>query len=137
MANRRFRSQFQYGFEAMPVSLHCVFDVGASGAPTLNQTLSKGVESIARNSAGQYTITLEDKYNGLLHATIDQRPGTSPPAAPLAVVEAEDVDGAKTVVLQYRDIDNSTATDPADGEQQRLHLILSNSNVGGNPTTGS
>ena len=131
MANRRFRSQFRYHFEAMVVELFCKFDVGTDGAPTLNVTQSKGVASIARNSAGQYTITLEDRYSRLIHVSVDQRPGASAPAAPLAVVEDEDVDGAKTIVLQYRAIDNSTAEDPADGEEQNISIILSNSSVGG------
>lgn len=130
MANRRFRSQYRFGEEAMVVDLYLKVAIGATGAPTMDTNLSKGIASIVRNSAGQYTVTLKDKYMRLIHASVDQRNGTSAAAAPIAYVEAEDVDGAKTIVLQYYAIDNSTPTDPGSGEEQRWHFILSNSSVG-------
>lgn len=127
MANRRFRSQFRYGMEAMTVELFAVVDIGVSGAPTLSRGL--GIQGIVRDSAGQYTITLQDKYNSLLHVEVMQNAGTSAMAAPLVSVEAEDVASAKTITLQYRAIDNSTPTDPADGEIQMIKLVLRNSSV--------
>lgn len=129
MANRRFRSQFRFGMEAMVVELFANISIGAAGAPTLNQSASKGVASVVRNSAGQYTITLQDKYNSLLHMNVLQDSGTSAPAAPFVVLEAENVSSAKTLVIQCRAVDNSTATDPANGESMLVKITLSNSSV--------
>lgn len=128
MANRRFRSQFQYGLEAMIVELYLVADIGAAGAPTLRANDSKGIESMVRDSAGQYTITLQDQYNKLLALDIGVE-STNPPAAPLQHLEVEDVASAKTLQVQFLDIDNSTPTDPANGEVVRMRITLGNSSV--------
>lgn len=129
MANRRFRSQFRFGMEAMVVELFANISIGAAGAPTLNQSASKGVESVVRDSAGQYTITLQDKYNSLLHMNVLQDSGTSAPAAPFVVLEAESVSSTKQLTIQCRAVDNSTATNPANGESMLVKITLSNSSV--------
>lgn len=129
MANRRFRSQFRFGMEAMVVELFANISIGAAGAPTLNQSASKGVASVVRDSAGQYTITLQDKYNSLLHMNVLQDSGTSAPAAPFVVLEAESVSSNKQLTIQCRAVDNSTATDPASGESMLVKITLSNSSV--------
>lgn len=43
------------------------FDVGAVGAPTLKKP-GFGFASIVRNGAGDYTVTLEEKFVGLVAA---------------------------------------------------------------------
>lgn len=129
MANRRFRSQFRFGHEAMVVELFMKMDIGAVGAPTLDVKASKGIESVTRLGAGQYEITLEDRYVKLLHMDDDQRNGATAPAAPMVQVESDTVSSDKKIVIQYRDVAQA-ATDPADGEEQRLKLTLSNSTVG-------
>ena len=63
MANRYFRSQFWHTFLTKPVQLFGQVAIGAVGAPTLSASLSKGIASISRVSAGLYTLTLSDKYN--------------------------------------------------------------------------
>jgi hypothetical protein len=129
MANRRFRSQFRFGMEAMVVELFANVSIGASGAPTLNQSASKGVASVVRDSAGQYTVTLQDKYNSLLHLEVAQQTGTSAAAAPNVVIEANTVSSDKKFTIQMRASDNSTATDPANGSSLLLKITLSNSSV--------
>jgi hypothetical protein len=96
--------------------------IGATGAPTLSR--GKGVASIVRNSAGNYTITLNDSYNALLNV-IPQFVAASGPAAPLVSVVSESVDSAKTIVIQCADIAEA-ATDPANGETLLLTLSLAN-----------
>jgi hypothetical protein len=119
-----------FGHEAMPVMLHLKMAIGATGAPTLDEKLSKGIASVVRDSAGQYTITLEDRYTRLMHLSVDQRDGTDPVAAPLVQVEADNsADATPTIVVQYRDAADA-ATDPGDGEEQNMLIILSNSSVG-------
>lgn len=61
MSNRLY-TQFRYGFEKKMVDLYCVFAVGSTGACTLTASKSRGIASIARNSAGNYTITLNDRF---------------------------------------------------------------------------
>lgn len=128
MANRRFNSQFQYGFERMPVRLCGHVTFGAAGAPTLDPNNSMGIASISRTSAGLYVITLQDVYNKLLGLDLSQL-STGPQAAPIVNLKAQTVSTAKTLTIQYLAIDNSTATDPASGEQLFLRVILSNSSV--------
>lgn len=73
MANtrRQFYNSF-FSLEADPIIVFAVVGIGATGAPTLDALKSKGVESIVRNSAGDYTITLGQNYRRLLqvHATV-------------------------------------------------------------------
>jgi hypothetical protein len=67
MANRQFRSQFQYGFEGMVVELYAQ---SPTALPALSPSIaanSKGIASVSRTSAGLYVITLQDSYNKLLH----------------------------------------------------------------------
>ena len=48
------------------VELFASVAIGAAGAPTINVKKSKGISSIVRNSAGNYTISLQDIYQYLL-----------------------------------------------------------------------
>ena len=70
MANRTFNRTQAADKEVKHIFGY--FDVGGTGAPTLNEALSVGVKSVARTSAGKYTITLgapggvTDKYSKLL-----------------------------------------------------------------------
>lgn len=129
MANRLFNSQFRFGFERMPVSLFAKVSIGAAGAPTLSNSL--GIASIARNSAGNYTITLQDVYNRLMHVkhVYDETSnGGTAPLAPGMFISSNQVSAATPTI---RIVLNSggTATDPANGEILLLEIVLSNSSV--------
>jgi hypothetical protein len=126
MANRLL-NQFRYSFEPQVVEIFAVVTIGASGAPTLSR--GKGISSITRNSAGQYTILLQDVYQQLLDCSVSIDSGTSAAAAPMWVVEDETVSSTKNVILQFRAIDNSTVTDPADGEILRIRMSMRNSSI--------
>lgn len=99
--------------------------IGASGAPTLVAADSEGVASIVRNSAGLYTVTLQDSYNKLMHASVEVR---TPSAEEInANLVAESVASAKTV--QFRCTAAGVAADPASGDSIYIQMSLKNSTV--------
>lgn len=123
MANTQF-FQFRYSKERMVVDLYCKVSIGAAGAPTLVSGSAKGIASIARNSAGVYTITLSDIYNRLLNLS-GNFIAASGAAAPIVEVIAESVSSAKTIQIQATDVAGA-ATDPASGETMMLTISLAN-----------
>jgi hypothetical protein len=124
MANRTF-TQFRLALEKQPVDLFAQVAIGATGAPTLNVANSKGIASIARNSAGEYTITLQDAYVRLMMAQAVVLNATGISASPDLGLISADVVTAKTVVIQLSAA--GTATDLASGDVLMLQLTLSNS----------
>lgn len=126
MANSYFR-QFFYTKELYPVTLYATVTFGASGAPTLNKGLSKGIQSITRNSAGDYTIAFGDKYNSFLMADSVFNSGSSAPAAPGMYVKTDSVASAGTIEIVFNAA--GTATDPASGEIVKLSFTLRNSST--------
>lgn len=60
MANRSFNDVQALDREIKYLFLKAA--IGGSGAPTINTTDSVGIASIARNGAGDYTVTLSDQY---------------------------------------------------------------------------
>lgn len=102
MANRYFNSQFIYSFEQQPVKLWLKATIGASGAVTLDAANSKGIATIVKEAtAGQYTITLQDKYKKLMHVDQSQLLAGGPSAAPDMNLLSESVASAKTLVIQF------------------------------------
>ncbi len=126
MANRRL-FQFRYSFERDVVELFAKVAIAGSGAPTLSE--GKGIASIVHNSAGNYSITLQDNYNMLLDVSGQSISGSSAQAAPMMTVVSEAVASSKIIILQYRAIDNSTATDPASGEVLLIRIACRNAST--------
>lgn len=56
----------QYAIEKFTCRIFANIAIGSTGAPTLTTKKNKGITSIARNSAGKYTITLGRPYQYLL-----------------------------------------------------------------------
>jgi hypothetical protein len=123
----RFLQQFRYSFEKNIVEYFLKVSIGASGAPTIVE--AKGVTSVTRNSAGNYTILLADPSAQLKDVCSQSISGSSAQAAPLMTIVSEAVAtaAAPTVILQYRAVDNSTATDPASGEVLLIRIAVRNS----------
>ena len=125
MANRNFTEDNCYSFSKGFTVLSAKITIGATGAPTLVAASSKGIASIARNGAGDYTLTLSDTYNeflGMNFTLID------PGAEDLTFqVDTEDVDGAKTIDFYTNTA--GTPTDPAEGDTIRVLVFLKNSSV--------
>lgn len=125
MASRLF--QFRYSYERDLVDIQAKISIGASGAPTL--TLAKGIVSMTRNSAGNYTIKLKDQFNKLMDVKVSFISGSSAPAAPLVNVVSEQVNNATpSLIIQCRDI-AAAAADPASGEVMLLHIQCRNAST--------
>lgn len=127
MANRNFNR-----YQALTKEVKALFAqvaIGASGAPTLSAAKSLGVASIVRNSAGNYTITLSDKYMDLLQVSISRELAAGSPAALGGfVVRSQAVASAKTIVVEFVDA-TGAAADPANGTTLRLKIDVKNSSV--------
>ena len=131
MANRFF-NQFGLSLEKNPVSLWARVTFGGTGAPTLDAVNSKGIKSIVRNSAGNYTVTFgvgaaTDIYNRIFHVRHNFLLGSGTPAAPLMYTVSQAVASTGSLVIQFTAVDGTTATDPASGEEVWLEFKLKNS----------
>lgn len=124
MANRNFfRKQ---SMEREVKELYVAASIAAAGAPTLTRDL--GVASLVRDSAGVYTLTLEDKYNALLQVSVSLQLAAGAPSSVAHVVRSEDVDGAKTVVIEFVDAAGA-AVELDNGTVVKLKLDLKNTSV--------
>lgn len=121
--------QFRYSAERDLVDLYLKVSIGATGAPTI--VLGKGITSITRNSAGKYTILLKGNANKLMDVSCMPLIASAGAAAPMVVVDSEQVANVTTpqLVLQMRAIDNTTATDPASGEVLMIKITLRNAST--------
>lgn len=123
MANRNFHRVQSLAREVKTV--YGRVSIGASGAPTLDTSNSIGVASVTRDSAGVYVVTLDDKYNALLHADIMMVEATAEDIT--FQVETEAVSTAKTIQFQCKAA--AVETDPSDGSILLLKFDLKNSSV--------
>lgn len=123
MASRNF-SRMQ-ALEREVKVLYVKAAIGASGAPTIDSSTQKGVASIARTATGDYTITLDDKYQALMHVSVIQLEADDEDLT--FQVAAEDVDGAKTVQIICKAA--AVPTDPSSGSSLLIRMDLRNSTV--------
>lgn len=126
MANMRRKFQFQYSMQRDMVHVVMKAAIGAAGAPTLSTTDAFGVTSITRNSAGKYTILLQDNYPALVSAqAIILNSAAS--AAPITQLLSEQVVNATApnVVVQCLG-PAGAAADPDSGSTLFVHLIMRN-----------
>ena len=121
IANRNFHRVQSLAREAK--HLYAKADV-VSNVATKSKNDSMGIESIVISATGVVTVTLEDKYNSLLHvsvvavgsATVDNK----------FVVVSEDVAGDKTIVFQ--NVEGAAAAD-IDDCQLLIKVEVKNSSV--------
>lgn len=113
------------------ILLYGSITIGASGA--VSASSGKGIDSVARASAGQYTITLEEPVGAFLWAGFQLLDATAESPALVGTemrLEAQDVTAATpTVTLQCYAADDGADTDPADGAVIYFCLHLRNSTV--------
>lgn len=153
MANREFY-QYAWALEKEPVSLWATVNVGGSGAVTLQKWTQpngsvagaysaaptpgtgyakgfKGISAITRNSAGNWTLALQDTYIRLLSAHVNFVFTTSGPTAPIWSVISATTNVASATAPQvsflFQAAAGGAATDPASGEQILIRLLLANS----------
>lgn len=131
MADRRFQLP-EGNLEARVCELYVNLVIGASGAVTSGT--GKGIVSVVKeSSAGQYTVTLEDRYNSLLAVSgmrlevADSDPATVGTTMRLL---SEAVSAATpTVVLQFATGDDGAKANPASGTRIMVCLKLKNSTI--------
>lgn len=123
MAHRPY-TQFRYSLERKVVDIFGEYTL-SSGTPTAVSGRTKGIASLARNSTGNYTLTLSDPYHHLLDfnvALVTASTGIS--AALVAGIVTKDVTSAsKTVNFVLTTAGGGSATDPSDGSLL-VHLVL-------------
>lgn len=130
MANR-WLNQFTKSFEKEVVHIFGNAAIGASGSPTLDTSNdSKGVASIARNSTGNYTITLQDSYYKFLDFSVVFANGGTVAAAPNLDLQTISVGTSTGGTVRFVTRNNSgTATDPDNGSTMYFHLVVGNSSA--------
>ena len=119
-------AQFTYSNVNAPVQIFMKVTFGASGAPTLANNNNGFISSVVRNSAGQYTITLADAYNGLLGMDWVFIVSGAAPASPNMRVKTNSITSKSLVVVFDA---AGTATDPASGEIVLMTIMAQNSSV--------
>jgi len=132
MANR-FLQQFSYFFERNVVTIFAKAVIGAAGAVTSFK--GGGLSSVVKEAtAGQYSITLSDKYNQLLkaegsvvHATISGVAAVQVLENP-ALIQAEFL-ADKTFKIQCVDYAGAAVNPPA-GAQICIEIKVRNSTSG-------
>lgn len=132
MANR-YGYQFQMTLERNVWKVYAKVSFGASGAPTVDTSVSKGVRSVVRDSAGVYTVTFgnpapnaaTDTYSAFLSASATFLLAAGLPAAPAMNARAF-TGSAGTLQIVFSDLETPAATDPASGEVVYLEFTLKN-----------
>lgn len=125
MANRQMY-QFRYSLERDMVELYLKVSFAAAGAPTIIN--GKGIFSIVRNSAGNYTIRLSNNYNLLLDAD-KMAISSAAPASPEFRIASEQVNNVALPQLVAIFSAAGVATDPASGEIAMIRLALRNAST--------
>jgi hypothetical protein len=125
MANRQFQ-QFQGTLDKGVVHVQGSFAPAGTGAPT--DVKGKGF-SVARTSAGLFTITLQDAYQHLIAGTAQLQLATG--ADQFVQLGSVDVASAKTVQIRVWDISAAAVADVSADANNRVNflLILKNSTV--------
>jgi hypothetical protein len=138
MANR-YLKQFQYTLEQDSVTLYGSFTVGAAGA--VSATKGGGILSVVKEAtAGQYSVTLTDKWSKMLFVEASQVLATVSQVEKVQVLESSAtlqsaVTAGTAFKLQF--LGYTSATDPTlvevnpeSGTQVQLKITVRNSSVG-------
>lgn len=131
MANRRFQ-QFQMSLEKRQVSIFAHVTFGASGAPTLDVSNSKGVVSVTRNSAGVYTFVFGtdsqhlDPFVKLLSVKKVFMSASGTPDREM-VIRANNISNVSLASIQIEFDVETVATDPANGSEVFMEFVFGDS----------
>lgn len=130
MANR-YMQQFLFGFNHMLTFLEGNVSIGASGA--VGTLKGSGIASVTKNSTGNYTIVLEDKYMKLLGSDFSfvsaSFSGVFSVEIVDASVDAHVQDGTGINIVCYDA--TGAAVNPASGAVLYFNFMLRNSSVKG------
>lgn len=128
MASRAFKP-FNGTLKVGVVHVHASITIGATGAVT-NTSFGNGIKSVTRNSAGNYTIALQDSYPVLLGVDISQVDPTAA-AVPQFHVTANNVASSTAPSVTIGGYVTTVATDPNSGATIQVTIALQNSSLGG------
>lgn len=131
MANRMFQ-QPAGSLEVGCVTLYGTITIGSTGA--VSASTGKGITSVTRNSAGKYTVLLNDTYNSLLFADAKILHSTLSDASTVGIYanifsQAVATAAAPTVIFQFVALDDGAAADPASGAVIYYKIEVKNSSV--------
>lgn len=138
MANR-YLKQFQYTLEQDSVTLFAQVVIGSSGAVTSYK--GGGIASVVKEAtAGQYTVTLTDKWSKLLFVESQKVQSSISQIEQIQVLETaaglqSEIQGATGFKLQCLAATSSSdptliAANPDSGCQLLLKITVRNSSVG-------
>jgi hypothetical protein len=135
MADRSFHRHLG-SLEIDVVTLYANVSIGATGAPTLNTSPgSKGITSVTRNSAGDYTFQFDDKYQKLLWADVIvldatlSNPSTVGMVGTIKAVNEPNTNGMTVEVVFYEMANAATAVDPRNGAKVLACFHVRNSST--------
>lgn len=120
MASRIFNRRQSLEREVKDIYLDVA--IGSSGAPTIRA--GYGINSIVRNSAGDYTITLSDTYNSLKYAKAILIAASAADLQVQLISETIANSASRTLRLVLQA--GTTATDAASGSRLLVKLELKN-----------
>ena len=120
MANRNLRPLAG----AIEPKLVVLTKVVTFGTASISSQTGKGL-TVTRNGAGDYTVTLEDKYNALMGASVIFEATSAVDLVP----QLNTVAVSTTPSLGIKLLASATATEPASGTKLYITLILKNSSL--------
>lgn len=136
MSNRYMIEMKVYSMEKDVKQIFADVTFGASGAPSVVSSNSKGLCSITRTGTGAYDVVFGvpgstqaasvDVYKKLLmfkHVFIK----STAPSAPSCYIAANNISSTGTISIVFNLA--GTATDPASGEEVLLQFIFGDSNT--------
>lgn len=131
MANRYYRSQFNFSNSAKPVTLRAKVSIGSSGAPTLVSGTGRGIASVTKTGTGVYEIQLDRAFNELMMVSVMPIASSGVSAAPIINVKSEDVSNAAAPIIEIQTSDGDTPapTNPASGEVLMIEIQLNDSSL--------
>lgn len=124
-ASRLF--QFRYSYERDLVDVYARISIGAAGAPTL--VSGKGVLSVTRDSAGQYTIKLKDNFNRMLMVDTRIQNATGIPTSTAIGIKTDNSSAATAPSVTIVASAGGIAADPASGDILLVDLTFRNAST--------
>lgn len=133
MANR-YNYQFRLSMVPKVTDVFAHVTFGATGAPTLDLVNSKGVVSVTRNSAGNYTFVFGtsagrlDPYSYLCMISHIFISSGAPASPSMRIITDNSANPSlANIIVQFST--GGVATDPGSGEQVKLDFVFRNSSV--------
>lgn len=121
MANRTYNRR--QALEKEVKDLYIKISIGASGAPSLVSGAAIGAASISRNSAGDYTLVLQDRYVALKYMDAILLDSA---AEDIRVQLKSEAINSSAKSVSFFTLTGATPTDPSNGAQILLKLELKN-----------